>query len=209
MRIVFLSDTHTHHHECSVPEGDMVVHAGDFSYRGQADEVAGFFDWFACLPHQYKVFVAGNHDFMAERAPALFRSMLPGNLIYLEDSGIDIEGIRIWGSPIQPWFFDWAFNRQRGPEIRKHWDLIPADTDLLITHGPPYGILDRVVRDGKLVGCADLLEKVLAVQPRVHVFGHIHEAYGQLEQAGTLFLNASVLDEHYRLVNKPIVLDWK
>lgn len=209
MRIIFLSDTHTHHDELTVPEGDMVVHAGDFSYRGLENEVAGFFEWFSALPHPFKVFIAGNHDFMAERAPDLFRSMLPANLIYLEDSGVEIAGIRIWGSPVQPWFFDWAFNRQRGPDIRKHWDLIPDDTDLLITHGPPFGILDRVVRDGKQVGCADLLEKVQAVQPRVHVFGHIHEAYGQVQREGTLYLNASVLDERYRLVNQAIVLDWK
>lgn len=208
MRIVFISDTHLKHDLLQMPPGDMLVHAGDFSRRGLVQEAQVFLDWFGAQPFRHKILVAGNHDFIAEREPALFESMIPENVIYLNDSGCEIEGIKIWGSPIQPWFFDWAFNRQRGADIRRHWDLIPADTELLITHGPPYGILDEVARDPRPVGCRDLLHKIKELrQLKVHVFGHIHEGYGQQEVNGTLFLNASVLDENYVLKNKPFVVE--
>ena len=209
MRIVFISDTHLKHSELQVPPGEILIHAGDFSKRGQVQEAQQFLDWFSAQPHRHKIFVAGNHDFIAERESALFATMIPDNVIYLNDSGCEIGGIRIWGSPIQPWFFDWAFNRQRGAEIRRHWDLIPDDTELLITHGPPYGILDEVVRDPRPVGCRDLLHRVGALdQLKIHVFGHIHEAYGWREVGGTLFINASVLDEHYAIKNRPVPVDW-
>jgi len=208
MRVVFISDTHNRHDLISVPDGDMIVHSGDFSSRGEPGEIAYFLKWYADLPHRHKVLIAGNHDFLAETAPSIFRGMIPDSVVYLEDSGVEIEGLRIWGSPIQPWFFDWAFNRKRGAEIKLHWDLIPDDTDLLITHGPPYGILDKVVRDGSPVGCRDLLAKAQLVRPRVHVFGHIHEGYGQLEIDGVNYLNASVLDERYAVKNAPIVFDF-
>ena len=208
MRIVFISDTHLHHDRLEVPPGDILVHAGDFSGRGRLEEVKAFLDWYGSLPHTHKVLIAGNHDFLAEREPRLFRSLIPDNLIYLEDSGVTIEGIRIWGSPIQPWFFDWAFNRQRGADIRQHWALIPDDTDILVTHGPPYGILDRVARDGSPVGCRDLLRRINDIDIKINVFGHIHEAYGQQSVGNTLFLNAAVLDENYILCHKPWVVDW-
>ncbi|MCW5921842.1 MAG: metallophosphatase domain-containing protein [Saprospiraceae bacterium] len=209
MRIVFISDTHLKHDSLPLPPGDMLVHAGDFSRRGLMHEAQIFLDWFSAQPHRHKVLVAGNHDFIAENEPALFESMLPKNVIYLNDSGREVEGIKIWGSPIQPWFFDWAFNRQRGADIRRHWDLIPADTELLITHGPPYGILDEVARDPRPVGCRDLLHKVSEMrQLKIHVFGHIHEGYGRREVGGTLFLNASVLDENYNTKNKPFLVEW-
>ncbi|MFN0203866.1 MAG: metallophosphoesterase, partial [Bacteroidia bacterium] len=152
-----------------------------------------------------KVMIAGNHDFFFEKYSVYdVQAEIPDNVIYLNDSGCQIEGINIWGSPIQPWFFDWAFNRKRGEEIRKHWALIPENTDILITHGPPYGILDKVVRDNSPVGCRDLLKKVQEIQPKYHIFGHIHEGRGQFFDGNTNFLNASVLDEKYRLVFEPM-----
>lgn len=209
MRVIFISDTHMKHENLRLPEGEILVHAGDFSRRGLVHEAQMFLDWFGAQPHRHKIFIAGNHDFIAEREPALFESMIPSNVIYLNDSGCEVEGIRIWGSPIQPWFFDWAFNRKRGADIRRHWDMIPADTELLVTHGPPYGILDEVVRDPRPVGCRDLLHKVSELQQlKVHAFGHIHEGYGAREVGGTLFLNAAVLDENYDLKNKPFWVDW-
>lgn len=207
MKFVFISDTHLKHELLNLPPGDVLVHAGDFSMRGSLPEIAQFLDWFEQQPYRYRVLVAGNHDFLAEREPSVFRALLPDRVIYLEDTGIEIEGIRLWGSPITPWFFDWAFNRQRGAEIRRHWDLIPAGIDILITHGPPYGILDEVLRDPRPVGCRDLLRRVEGVRPQVHVFGHIHEGYGQLERDGTRFINASVLDAGYRAVNAPVVVE--
>ena len=125
----------------------------------------------------------------------------------MNDSGITIDGIKIWGSPIQPEFFNWAFNRKRGAEIDKHWQLIPDDTDILVTHGPPFGYLDETARMER-VGCVDLLKRIDEIKPKVHVFGHIHEGYGTaINDRDTLFINASVLDEHYRLVNEPICFE--
>lgn len=208
MRLVIISDTHNQHEKLQLPEGDLLLHAGDFSGRGTADECAFFLRWFAEQPHRHKVFIAGNHDYFAENSPRTFRSMVPGNVVYLQDSGIEIEGLKIWGSPVQPWFFDWAFNRQRGADIRRHWDLIPADTDILLVHGPPHGILDRVKRDNQPVGCQDLLEKIEQTTAKVIAFGHIHEGYGILEIGGRTFVNASVLDENYRMKNDPVVMDF-
>ena len=209
MRLVFISDTHSQHDALRLPEGDVLLHCGDFSKKGELGDVQRFLDWYAAQPHRHKVLIAGNHDFIAEREPSLFRSMVPDNVIYLNDSGCTIEGLNIWGSPIQPWFYDWAFNRQRGADIRRHWDLIPENTDVLLTHGPPYGILDEVARDRRPVGCRDLLHRVRDLPSvKIHAFGHIHEAYGQRELGGTLFLNASVLDEDYRMKNPAFVVDW-
>jgi Icc-related predicted phosphoesterase len=116
------------------------------------------------------------------------------NAIYLEDSGITIEGLKIWGSPISPNYHSWAFNCERGEEIRKHWDLIPEDTDILITHCPPFGILD-FDPEGKPKGCEDLLTIIQQkVKPRLHIFGHLHDAHGQIQIGETLFVNASMVN---------------
>lgn len=207
MRITFISDTHGQHEALQLPPADMLVHAGDFTGKGQQAEVESFLEWLGAQPHTHKVFIAGNHDFLAERDPQLFQSLLPPGVTYLNDSGLTLEGIRIWGSPIQPWFYDWAFNRRRGPDIARHWALIPDDTELLITHGPAWGILDQL-RHGESVGCQDLLQRIQQVKPRIHVSGHIHEAYGAQQVGGVHYINASVLDERYQLVNPPITLDW-
>lgn len=206
MRIVLISDTHNQHRALQLPEGDLLIHAGDISGRGLQSEVQDFMDWMGRLPYQHKVLIAGNHDFLAERNPEQFASMLPEGVTYLNDSGTEIEGFKVWGSPIQPWFYDWAFNRQRGADIARHWDLIPADTDILITHGPPHGILDRV-QDGQHVGCEELLKKVEAIQPLLHVFGHIHEAHGEEQHGTTRFVNASVLNLRYLLVWDATIVD--
>jgi len=205
VKFVFISDTHSLHEQVDLPEGDVLVHAGDFSMRGTLPEVSAFLDWLERQPHRYKVLVAGNHDFLAEREPGVFRALLPESVIYLENSGVEIEGLRLWGSPITPWFFDWAFNRHRGADIRPYWEAIPSGTDVLITHGPPYGILDEVLRDPRPVGCRDLLRRIEEIRPRVHVFGHIHEGYGQLERDGTRFINAASVDVRYKPVNAPVV----
>ena len=199
MRIALISDTHGQHDGLLLPEADILIHSGDFSQRGRLQEVKDFLQWFGRQPHQHKVLIAGNHDFLVEKEPDLFHSLIPEGVTYLNDSGLEIEGFKIWGSPIQPWFYDWAFNRQRGAEIRKHWDMIPEGTDILITHGPPLGVLDKT-QAGDVVGCADLMARIDIVQPKLHVFGHIHEAHGQLQRGVTNFVNASVLNLRYMLV---------
>ena len=124
MNIICISDTHGKHNHLDLPEGDILLHAGDVSRIGKRKEIEKFLRWFSAQPHPHKVFVAGNHDYFFEDAhPEIVDYVLPDNIHYLNDSGVEIEGIKIWGSPVQPWFYDWAFNRQRGAEIRKHWHL--------------------------------------------------------------------------------------
>lgn len=207
MDITLISDTHGLHPALRLPATtDMIIHAGDFSRMGGLREVQSFLSWYTALPHRYKLLIGGNHDFLLERSPGLFQSILPDNIIYLEDSGIKIEGIHFWGSPITPFFFNWAFNRQRGPEIRKYWEQIPGDIDVLITHGPAKGYGD-VTKRGEAVGCEDLLERILEVKPKYHIFGHIHEAYGTFKGEHTTFVNASVLNERYEMANEAVVVE--
>lgn len=207
MQITIISDTHGHHQKLTLPPTtDMIIHAGDFSNAGRLQEVQFFLKWYAALPHRYKLLIGGNHDFLLEQAPKVFQSLLPDNIIYLEDEAIEIEGLQFWGSLITPFFFNWAFNRHRGTPIRKYWEKIPNDIDVLITHGPPKGFGDVTVR-GEVVGCEDLLEKVLEVKPRYHIYGHIHESYGIISTEHTTFINASNMDEKYRMVNEAVVLN--
>lgn len=206
MRFVAISDTHGKH-QFDLPSGDVILHAGDVSSRGLKTEIERFLDWFSNLNYAYKIFIAGNHDFFFENAPqSEIQALIPDNVIYLNDSGVEIEGIKIWGSPIQPWFYDWAFNRQRGPAIQKHWDLIPEDSDIVITHGPVFGIHDRTM-SGELVGCEDLLPVIQRIAPKVHLCGHIHEAYGTKQVGETLYINASILDLRYTIAHDPVVFD--
>ncbi|MEO0650595.1 MAG: metallophosphoesterase, partial [Planctomycetota bacterium] len=144
IRIVCLSDTHSTHDSLEVPDGDLLLHAGDFTKRGKPVEVERFGAWLATLPHPTKVLVPGNHDFLCEREPERAKGLL-GDVILLDGTTDVVEacGLRVWGSPLQPWFHDWAFNRERGPELAAHWASAPAPLDVLVTHTPPLGRLDR------------------------------------------------------------------
>jgi len=209
LRLVLISDSHGLHNQLRLPSGDMIIHAGDVSSRGTEEEVIEFLEWFGNLDYRHKVFIAGNHDFFFENIlPEKITEMIPPSVIYLNDSGITIEGVKIWGSPITPWFFDWAFNRNRGEEIKKHWDLIPENTDILITHGPVHGILDDTTK-GETVGCKELLKKIKKTNIKLHIFGHIHEAYGKRIVDGVHYINASVLDIQYRQVNPQISIEFQ
>lgn len=205
VRLVLLSDTHSQHAPVAVPPGDVLIHAGDLTDHGELDVVRDFNAWLGGLPHPHKLVIAGNHDFCFERQPEASAALLT-NATYLLDSGVTLAGLTFYGSPWQPWFYDWAFNLQRGPELKAKWDLIPAGTDVLITHGPPAGHSDLTVQ-GDHAGCADLLAALARVQPRLHVFGHIHEGYGQTQAGPTLCVNASICDVNYHAVNAPVVID--
>jgi len=214
MDIVCIADTHGLHDRIKVPPGDILVHAGDFTERGEPAEVDLFLDWLENQPHPHKIFIGGNHDAYLEQHPDYFAAQVRAipRVTYLEDSGAIIAGLRIWGSPVQPWYFQWAFNRHRGPEIRHHWDLIPLDTEVLITHGPPAGILDRNFR-GERHGCADLLDVINTrlTKLRLHVFGHLHPDGGQcINRDGRLFVNAAVCDERGYASRAPVVVrsEW-
>lgn len=191
LTLVLLSDTHNRHRDVTVPPGDVFLYAGDLTNDGGFDDIEDFDAWLGTLPHRHKVMICGNHDLTFENIPTEAKRRIT-NAVYLQDSAVEIEGLKIWGSPWQPWFFNWAFNRHRGEPIAEKWRLIPDDTDILITHGPPAGILDWTFRD-RAVGCADLLARVRQVRPKLHLFGHIHEAAGVVDDGGTLFVNASSL----------------
>ena len=214
MRIVAMSDTHGFHDQLEVPAGDVLVHAGDWSRRGTRDESRAFLEWLAGQPHAHKLIVAGNHDIFFEREPAEARAMVPANVTWLHDTGAELDGVRFWGSPWTPEFFEWAFMLPRGEPLRARWELIPAGTDVLITHGPPYGHGDLAVPFGlpgqRAVGCLELTLAVRQVRPRLHVFGHIHEGYGSSrsdEAPTTLFVNAAICTVDYQPTQPPLVLD--
>jgi predicted phosphohydrolase len=203
VKIVALADTHGYHNDLTIPDGDVFIHAGDINAYGRETDLGDFNAFLGRLPHRTKLVIAGNHDFNFESDPQGCAKVL-SNCTYLQDAGCVAEGIHFYGSPWQPWFHDWAFNLQRGDEIRAKWELIPGDTQVLITHGPPYGHGDRTDQ-GIHVGCQDLLEVVEQICPLVHVFGHIHEAYGITSNEHTEFINASVVDLRFRLSNQPVV----
>lgn len=202
-----VSDTHKDYRKLKIPKGDVFIHAGDFDcYRYQA-ELIDFNNWLAEVPCRFKIVVAGNHDGLLEDMGKLQTQICISNAIYLEDAGATIGGIKFYGSPITPEFNNWSFMRNRGSAIRKYWDNIPKDTNVLITHGPAFGILDKEPK-GEHVGCLDLQKKVLSLKDlKVHVFGHIHYSYGQKKIKGTTFINASVMNEEYNLVNEPVVIE--
>lgn len=204
MRVVCLSDIHSHQRGIVVPDGDLLVVAGDLTKRGGRDEIDAFDRWLCTLPHPHRVVIAGNHDFAFEQDPEA-RHWITG-ATYLQDEECTVGGVRIWGSPWTPRFFDWAFNLDRGAPLRRFWDLVPTGIDILVTHGPPRGILDRTFR-GEDVGCDDLRDAVLRIRPRLHVFGHIHESHGELRQDGIHYVNASTCTIRYAPTQPPIVID--
>lgn len=200
LKIDAISDTHNKHKKIVLPGGDILLHSGDVSGRGQSGEILPFLDWYAEQDYSTIILVPGNHDFGFEKEPERYaKECKDRNIILLNDSGCTVEGIKVWGSAVQPWFHDWAFNRMRGADIRKHWDLIPADTELLITHGPPHMILDNADARGydNHVGCEDLSRRLLDLKVKLHVFGHIHEGAGYKYKDGTTYVNASSLDGMY------------
>lgn len=217
-RITFISDTHTKHDKINgfLTGGDILVHAGDLTGRGYITEIENFMKWYDNINnYDTKVFIAGNHDFGFQDDNQKLRGLLTGykTIDYLEDDlmmvGEDYETmIKIWGTPWQPEFHNWAFNLPRGEKLKEKWDMIPVDVDILVTHGPAFGKLDYVPYDGKNVGCEDLLNRIQEIKPKIHVCGHIHSGRGIVFSEGTLYINAAVLNERYEFQNKPIVIDF-
>ena len=193
------------HDQVDIPDGDVLLCAGDFTNYGTKKDVKAFNEFLNSKDHNYKVIIAGNHDFLFDNNPELARSLLT-NCIYLEDSSVEIEGVLIYGAPWQPWFYDWAFNLPRGEALRNKWSLIPENTDILMTHGPPYGHGDKVINNGPQ-GCVDLLDAIRNLKPKYHVFGHIHEGYGITKEGKIVCINASNVDVHYKPVNPVITFD--
>jgi Icc-related predicted phosphoesterase len=213
MRITFISDTHTKQLELDLPGGDLLIHAGDIMNSGRdKEDIHEFCEWFESQDYKHKIFVAGNHDRMFENHPLESNTIVNNyNVTYLQDDEDIIDDVKIYGSPWQPEFMGWAFNLpRRGDELKEKWDAIPKDTDILITHGPPQDHLDvsGPPYNEPHLGCELLRVKVDDQPPKIHVFGHIHGGYGYKFHNGTHFFNASILNERYEYVNKPITFDW-
>jgi len=225
-RFVCFSDTHGMHDaipRAHRPAGDVLLHAGDFTNTGELEQVASLAKWLEQYPAEHKVVIAGNHDitfqddYYAKTGGARFhgeqrvdcqqvRPLLAPCCTYLEDSGIEVCGYSIYGSPWQPEFCDWAFNLPRGEACREKWALIPPAVDVLMTHGPPKGFGDQTA-GGLRAGCEDLLAAIKERTISVSVSGHIHEGYGVRADDSTLFVNASTCTHDYRPSNPPIVFD--
>jgi predicted phosphohydrolase len=178
MRIVAVADTHLFHEDFKVfPPGDLFIHVGDLLRRGSLDELRTGAAWLRSLPYRHKVVVAGNHDWCFARDLPRSLELLGPEIVYLQDSETIIDGVRIWGSPWQPEYNNWAFNLPRGQPLAEKWRLIPEGIDVLVTHGPPHGIGDRSGMNER-EGCEDLLARVRQVRPVLHLFGHIHQDGG-------------------------------
>lgn len=181
-----------------------MIHAGDCTEAGTKAETMDFLDWFSAQPHQHKLLIPGNHDFYFEKHLNQLDELVPFNVHHLINRGIKIENINFWGSPVTPGNGSWAFNISPGRKIEQHWEKIPANTDFLITHGPPYKVLDEL--DNKLnVGCEKLLKRIQSLKIPHHIFGHIHDDYGIVQRQDTFYINASSLTNDYRHINKPLV----
>lgn len=203
MKIVCISDTHNRHNEIAIPDGDVLVHAGDFT-SGDLGSLGSFCEWIHRLPHKYKLLVAGNHDssFVGPNRYVSIGMIENSGCVYLEDSGIIIDGIKFYGSPWNLKFKKYAFEIDQR-FIEEKWDRIPDDTDILITHCPPFGILDKN-HSIESIGCPYLLNRIKNMNLMLHVFGHIHEAYGQTSHWNIDFINASCFDRYYKKINDPI-----
>lgn len=218
MRVTLLSDTHNKHSQVTgdMLDGQLVIHAGDISSMGYEHEIEDFCRWYDKLNYDHKVFIAGNHDWgfqdNVERTNQILNSFK--TIDYLQDDwikvGDDEKMVKIYGTPWQPEFYNWAFNLPKnGIELAAKWEAIPEDTDILVTHGPAFGILDTVIgiRNDNL-GCELLTKRIEIVKPKIHVCGHIHTGYGYVFKDGTHFFNAAVLNEDYRFAQRPFSFDW-
>lgn len=204
VRLVLLSDTHLLHRNIDVPDADILIHAGDFTMFGKSRlAIIDFNAWLGELPYRHRILVPGNHEFFLEADPVK-RSLL-SNATVLINEGIEIEGLRIWGSPVTP-LCSGAFGLSAAGDRRQLYAQIPEDTDVLITHGPPYGILDSAPNSGVHSGCQELLDAVMRIHPKLHVFGHVHGARGIFETSQTTFVNAAMLGIDADLDQNPIVL---
>lgn len=238
-KLAFISDTHGKHHEIKIDPCDILFHSGDISNIGAAMEIADFINWFKEQPAKNKVFIAGNHDrgldwnytqtrkypvekLLAEQNYFDIQEQLkylPSDVHYLQDEELKISGIKIYGSPFSPSFHrhNWAFNADRGREIRNIWRQIPDDINILLTHSPCKNILDRIppsfIKKGETenVGCMDLQLRLRQLKNlKIHSSGHIHDNFGIKEKLGVKYINAAVLDNNYEaLTNKPIYIDYE
>lgn len=213
MKIFHISDSHGHDYNFT-ESADLLIHSGDLTNTGTIEQLHKYLESLSKYSHLFEkiIIIPGNHDFCFERKWDECKAVCDYyNITVLNDSGCEFKGYKIWGSPITPWFHDWAFNRFRGSHIKKHWDKIPADTEILITHGPSYKKLDRT-QEGLYVGCEDLKKAISKLKSlKLHTYGHIHEMWGIKKVKNVIYSNGSIMNRRYQPVNKHnvIILDKK
>ena len=205
MVLVLFGDTHELHREVEVPAGDILIGVGDFTmFSKNLAAIEDFNEWLGELPHRHKIVVPGNHEFFLESNPE--RRSLLDNANVLIDESIEIEGLHIYGSPMTP-LYGAAFGKSSAKDRERHWSHVPKDTHVLITHGPPFGILDLSPDQAERMGDPELRKRVTALPAlRLHAFGHVHGAYGSVEQDGVTFANVALMGLLGDLVQAPIVL---
>lgn len=218
-KIVCISDTHSQHNNMRMPDGDILIHAGDSTNTGTRSQLLDFVNWFGNQKHKHKILIFGNHDWgmdgngkdylswcrrrgvpltdLDDIRVEVERLISDLGIILLNRSGVEIEGIKFWGAPDNAKFGGWAFNRNN-TQLTEIWKNIPDDTDILITHGPAYGILDRNL-EGDMCGDVPLMKRLNTLPNlKYHICGHIHEDAGVVKVNNTVHINASMLDRYYK-----------
>ena len=222
LKIVCISDVHGKWNKLVIPECDILISTGDYSFTGEQHMVRDFHKWLNKQKATHIISVQGNHEKWPEKnfqlAKEIATTACP-RVHFMEEGLVEVEGIKIWCSAITPYFHNWAYNRFRGEDIKKHWDRIPDDLlnkpDIIATHGPAYGILDGVEKYNSLtqknelehVGCEELLKRIQEIKPKAHFFGHTHLQYGKIEVGGTTFFNCANCDDEYKLVRPPTIFE--
>lgn len=206
LQLVLLSDTHELHREVEIPTGDILIHAGDFTMFSRSPRAIADFDaWLGEQPHSKKVVIPGNHEFFLDADPS--KRHLLRNATLLINETIEVEGLRIWGSPVtQLSSGSGAFSMRSAGDRERLYTRIPEDTAVLVTHVPPFGILDTAPGSEFHSGCRELFDAVMRVKPKLHVFGHVHGANGIFQTNDTTFVNAALLGPHGGINKAPIVL---
>jgi len=205
MKIVCIADTHGDECYANLPEGDILIHAGDYDIR-DLRELERINRWWGRQNFKHKVTIAGNHDLYLEKLNKHMTKEIFTNVQYLQEDMIEIEGVKIWGAPYTPIFFSWAFMKS-GDELKRIWSKIPESVDVVVTHGPPLGILDYVEIGKRNIGCPHLRDRIKEIKPIYHICGHIHGSYGVYQDECTTYINASLMDEGYNLNQEPIVVE--
>jgi len=209
IKLVCLSDTHSKHKQVIVPDGDILIHAGDLTPRGNYYEFISVANWFRELKNrfQHRIMIAGNHDWGLQiNRNSVIKTLFDEDLIYLQDESIELCGIKFHGSPWTPQFYNWAF-MDHDEELAQYWAKIPGDTQVLITHGPPFGILDQE-SDNARCGSKSLLSRIASLQHLTqHIFGHIHEGYGSIKIQDVSFHNVASLNGAYKYQNPPQIIE--
>lgn len=218
-KIVSISDTHNRHDKVTIPECDFLFHCGDWTSMGYKHEVEPFAKWLDKQPAKYIVIIPGNHELNFEKDFPESKKWITdhcprANLLI--DESITLEGVKIYGSPVTPFFCNWAYNKHRGDQIQCYWDAIPNDINILLTHGPPYGILDQTtyadgtIREDRL-GCYQLQKRIKELENLdLHFFGHIHaQGSRQFHEDGVSYYNAAICDESYYPSNSITVVEYE